>query len=309
MRVAWLLIWGCIMTFELAGLVEQATGAEAGETVFEVKTEPAETTVDLGASTTLTVTVTNVSDTEQKGPELVFDARSVSLQVAGGGAEGYYTRMGEENHQPAPIQEVTWKAGEAKTLEIPFPTVAPGAWTLKGIYRYAEEEAAVGPGTTLTVGGEGKTLHCRIETNRGAMVAELRPDLAVNTVLHFARRVQEGGYDGNVFHRVIEGFMLQGGDPDGTGMGGPGYVLPAEFNAEPHEPGTLSMARRADPDSAGCQFFVCHKRVPHLDRQYTVFGKVVEGLDVVDTIAATKTGRNDRPAEDQVMKTLTLEAK
>ncbi|MDX8405103.1 MAG: peptidylprolyl isomerase [Mariprofundus sp.] len=126
--------------------------------------------------------------------------------------------------------------------------------------------------------------HIRIQTKNGSVVIELYPDTAPNTVANFKSLAGKGYYDGLVFHRVMPGFMAQGGDPDGTGMGGPGYKVKAEFNARKHVRGTLAMARSGDPDSAGSQFYICFAPQPHLDGQYTIFGQVTEGMDVVDQI-------------------------
>ena len=145
------------------------------------------------------------------------------------------------------------------------------------------------------------------------MKAELYPDIAPNTVSNFISLIQENFYDGLIFHRVIKGFMLQGGDPEGSGMGGPGYSIKGEFsrngfkNDLKHTPGVLSMARSMMPNSAGSQFFIMHQTSPHLDGEYAAFGKVIEGMDVVNRIAECKTNYNDRPLEDQVMKTVTVE--
>ncbi|MBP5609271.1 MAG: peptidylprolyl isomerase [Lachnospiraceae bacterium] len=145
------------------------------------------------------------------------------------------------------------------------------------------------------------------------MRAELYPEIAPNTVNNFISLVKKGFYDGLIFHRVIKGFMLQGGDPQGSGMGGPGYSIRGEFshngfkNDLKHTPGVLSMARSMNPDSAGSQFFIMHKTSPHLDGEYAAFGKVTEGLEVVDRIAQVRTDYNDRPAEDQRMKSVTVE--
>ena len=148
----------------------------------------------------------------------------------------------------------------------------------------------------------------------GVMKAELYPEIAPNTVNNFISLINKGFYDGLIFHRVIEGFMLQGGDPEGTGMGGPGYEIPGEFSSNgfkndlKHEPGVLSMARSMMPDSAGSQFFIMHKTSPHLDGEYAAFGKVFEGMDVVERIATTATeAGTDRPYEDQVMEKVTVE--
>ncbi|MBO6112856.1 MAG: peptidylprolyl isomerase [Lachnospiraceae bacterium] len=147
----------------------------------------------------------------------------------------------------------------------------------------------------------------------GEMKGELYPDIAPITVENFKKLADEGFYDGLIFHRVISGFMIQGGDPDGTGMGGPGYSIKGEFelngvkNDLLHERGVLSMARAADPDSAGSQFFVMHKTSPHLDGSYAAFGKILEGLDVLDRIAETETDYNDRPLKEQVIETIIVE--
>ncbi len=126
--------------------------------------------------------------------------------------------------------------------------------------------------------------HVRIRTDKGEILIELYPDDAPDTVANFKKLAASGFYDGLVFHRVIPGFVAQGGDPKGDGTGGPGYRIRAEFNARRHERGTVAMARAADPDSAGSQFYICYDDLPHLDGQYTVFGRVVEGMDVVDRI-------------------------
>ena len=149
--------------------------------------------------------------------------------------------------------------------------------------------------------------------NGDVMKAELYPEIAPNTVNNFISLVKKGFYDGVIFHRVIAGFMIQGGDPKGTGMGGPGYCIKGEFSANgfkndlKHTPGVLSMARTMAPNSAGSQFFIMHKNSPHLDGQYAAFGKVIEGMDVVDKIAETMTDYMDRPFEAQVMKTVTVD--
>ena len=143
--------------------------------------------------------------------------------------------------------------------------------------------------------------------------AELYPEIAPNTVNNFISLVSKGYYDGLIFHRVIRGFMIQGGDPEGTGMGGPGYCIKGEFTANrfqndlKHDRGVLSMARTMAPDSAGSQFFVMHETSPHLDGQYAAFGKVIEGMDIVNKIAETATDFRDRPLEDQVMEGVTVE--
>ena len=145
------------------------------------------------------------------------------------------------------------------------------------------------------------------------MKAELYPQVAPNTVNNFISLVNKGFYDGLIFHRVINGFMIQGGDPEGTGMGGPGYGIKGEFaqngfaNDLKHSAGVLSMARSMMPNSAGSQFFIMHKDAPHLDGAYAAFGKIIEGMDVVNKIAEVATDYSDRPMEDQRMKKVTVE--
>ena len=149
--------------------------------------------------------------------------------------------------------------------------------------------------------------------NGDVIKAELYPEIAPNTVNNFISLINHNFYDGVIFHRVIKNFMLQGGDPDGNGTGGPGYEIKGEFtnngfkNDLKHTPGVLSMARTMIPDSAGSQFFIMHKDAPHLDGEYAAFGKVTEGMDVVDKIACVTTDYMDRPLEDQKMKTVTVE--
>ena len=149
--------------------------------------------------------------------------------------------------------------------------------------------------------------------NGDVMKAELYPDVAPNTVNNFISLVKKGFYDGLIFHRVIAGFMIQGGDPEGSGMVGPGYSIKGEFNYNgvennlKHSRGVLSMARAQHPDSAGSQFFIMHADAPHLDGQYAAFGKLVEGEDVLDSIASIDTDWSDRPRTPQVMKTVTVD--
>lgn len=147
----------------------------------------------------------------------------------------------------------------------------------------------------------------------GVMKLELYPKIAPNSVNNFISLIKKGFYNGVIFHRVIPTFMIQGGDPDGVGTGGPGYHIPGEFAANgfqndlKHTRGVLSMARAQHPDSAGSQFFIIHQDAPHLDGQYAAFGKLIEGEDVLDRIAGTKTNRGDKPVEDQIMDTVTVD--
>lgn len=153
--------------------------------------------------------------------------------------------------------------------------------------------------------------------NGGVIRIELYPELAPNTVHNFISLANKGYYDGLIFHRVIENFMIQGGDPEGTGAGGPGYTIVGEFNTAgfdndlPHDRGVISMARMGGIlyDTAGSQFFIMHKDSPHLDNDYAAFGRVIEGIEVVDQIAAVRTDGADKPREDQVMKKVSVDTR
>ena len=148
--------------------------------------------------------------------------------------------------------------------------------------------------------------------NGGSMTLELYPEIAPITVANFVKLANEGFYDGLIFHRVIAGFMIQGGDPTGTGMGGPGYQIKGEFAANgvnnplKHTRGVISMARSARPDSAGSQFFIMHQNAPHLDGSYAAFGKMTDGFDVLDRIANVPTDWSDKPVKPQKMKSVTI---
>lgn len=149
--------------------------------------------------------------------------------------------------------------------------------------------------------------------NGDTMSAELYPEIAPKTVENFVKLVNEKFYDGLIFHRVIPGFMIQGGDPQGTGMGGPGYSIVGEFSSNgfpndlKHTRGVLSMARAMDPNSAGSQFFIMHQDAPHLDGQYAAFGKLTDGFDTLDKIASTKTNWQDRPKEEQKIQSIVIQ--
>ena len=151
------------------------------------------------------------------------------------------------------------------------------------------------------------------EKTAGTITAELYPEIAPNTVNNFISLINKGFYDGLIFHRVIKGFMIQGGDPDGVGTGGPGYSIKGEFaingveNNLKHTAGVLSMARSMMPDSAGSQFFIMHKDAPHLDGQYAAFGKVTDGMDTVNAIAETETDYSDAPLEPQMIIKVTVD--
>ena len=151
----------------------------------------------------------------------------------------------------------------------------------------------------------------RLTTSLGPINVEFFPEVAPGHARNMIALVRSGFYDGLTFHRIVKGFVIQGGCPNGSGSGGPGYTIPAEFNDRLHEPGVLSMARTSDPNSAGSQFFICLERIPYLDRQYTVFGRVAdkESLEVVKKIGEVRTGSQDRPVEPvEIQKALVTES-
>ncbi|WP_010296047.1 peptidylprolyl isomerase [Clostridium senegalense] len=186
---------------------------------------------------------------------------------------------------------------------------------ISGCTKKQEDKEEVPTVVKSEKGENGKNPIAKIELEDGSVIkAELYPDLAPNTVRNFISLANSNFYDGLIFHRVIKGFMIQGGDPQGDGTGGPGYTIKGEFkengfeqNVLKHEKGVLSMARAQDPDSAGSQFFIMHDTAPHLDDQYAAFGKVVEGLEVVDKIANVETDKNDKPVKEIKIKKITVD--
>jgi peptidyl-prolyl cis-trans isomerase B (cyclophilin B) len=178
-----------------------------------------------------------------------------------------------------------------------------------------EKDVTEPAGEVAPEAGRGKEVAV-IQTTLGSMILEFFEEDAPNHVANFKKLAQERYYDGIYFHRVIPGFMIQAGCPltrdddrSNDGTGGPGFTIDAEFNDRPHKRGTLSMARKSDPNSAGSQFFICHKAQPGLDGQYTVFGRVIDGMDVVDTIANAKRDKKDNPLEKIVMEKVTIETR
>lgn len=164
-------------------------------------------------------------------------------------------------------------------------------------------------GLVFEEGGKPVEYVAILDTDEGPVEIEFLPAKAPNHVRNFLALSQAGFYEGLIFHRCIPGFMIQGGCPEGNGEGGPGYLLKQEFNDTPHERGILSMARAADPNSAGSQFFICVEPARFLDKQYTAFGKVTKGMDVVDRIVVKPTGRQDKPLEPVKIKSVTVKKK
>ena len=219
---------------------------------------------------------------------------------------------------PAPVNEQAEEAGEAEETAETAELETEEATDTEGAGEAAAELAAAGEEAGGTASypevEENPTATITME-NGGEIIIELYPEVAPNTVANFISLVEKGFYDGLIFHRVIPGFMIQGGDPQGTGMGGPGYTIPGEFNSNgfannlAHERGVVSMARSQNPDSAGSQFFIMTADAPQLDGEYAAFGRVIEGMDVVDEIAATERNAADKPLEAQRMESVTVDTK
>ena len=204
----------------------------------------------------------------------------------------------ELRRKPDPV---TGTAAPARRETLRWMPVRAGEYRIDCVYRdlrHIEWKVLVKPAK-----GGARELGARLETTKGPLVVRFLPEAAPNTVATIADLVGRGFFDGLGFHRVIRGFMAQGGDPLGTGEGGPGFTIPAEFSSDPrfaHEPGRLSMARDDDPDSAGSQFFICFKKVPRLDGKYTVFGELVEGKDALERIEAIGAEKDPAPPSEIV---------
>jgi peptidyl-prolyl cis-trans isomerase B (cyclophilin B) len=243
--------------------------------------------VALGDTVRAIVTISNDGDLPARMPLPVLALPSVSLHFLrkpdASNPESFITRIGDEPEQ------VEIAPGSSVSGVIEFPAVEAGELAVTALYRptgrihphFAGTEVERSAPATLTVEGGGATLHARIKTEAGLITLEFFPGIALNHVSSFVELARRGYYNGIKFHRVVPDFVIQGGDPTGTGSGGPGYRLPAEFSNVPHKPGILSMARTQDPHSAGSQFFICTADCPNLDQNYTVFGRVIDGLKAV----------------------------
>lgn len=200
-------------------------------------------------------------------------------------------------------------AQDGKTADTAKSSAAAPARTVQAKPEAAVDPAAPYKGVTFAKGEKPRVV---METSMGKLVLELWPDVAPKHCQSFVYLVNKHFYDSVLFHRIIPGFVIQGGDPQGTGMGGPGYTVPAEFSDTlKHDLGILSMARTPDPNSAGSQFFIClsRERTKNLDKQYSIFGKVVEGLDVVEALGKVQTGTGDRPVTPVMMTKVYMEKK
>jgi peptidyl-prolyl cis-trans isomerase B (cyclophilin B) len=227
-------------------------------------------------------------------PVLVVVLAGVAGTLAGSGVFSSKATAADQAAAPAGTGALT-TAAESESSPATQPQENPMAKQYS-----AEPKMTIDPNKSYTA---------TVETTLGPIKIELYPKIAPHHVNSFVFLAKEGFYDGVIFHRVIPGFMIQGGDPTGTGMGGPGYQLKAEFNSTKHTRGVLSAARSASPDSAGSQFFLMHDVAPHLDGQYTAYGKITDGIEVVDKIAALPTGAQNRPTNPPSIKKITIEEK
>ncbi|MBI5779036.1 MAG: peptidylprolyl isomerase [Planctomycetes bacterium] len=232
-------------------------------------------------------------------------------------------------HNPGQLDRISLAAGAQVQEAFKLPAATLGLWEITAYYQGSNKLFSAEPLKITIVPPKSDKpekptdgeLIAKIETSKGTMKCRFFFNDAPNTVLSFLRQSKKGFYDNLTFHRIMKGFMIQGGDPNGNGSGGPGYCIKGEFNAHRHLRGTLSMARSSqnppiplDNDSAGCQFFICHDAAPKLDNQYTAFGELVEGTDVLDTIANIQTGPNpgnpkemSKPMENVFIKSISLE--
>jgi peptidyl-prolyl cis-trans isomerase B (cyclophilin B) len=252
-----------------------------------VKLELEKSEVNLGDTVRATVTVSNDGDVPARLPKPELWLPSVSLHVTrrpdATEPESHIMRIGGE---PEAVQLAP---GESLSGVIEFPAVEPRGVYIEALYRptgrihpqFIDTSVERSERVPLIVRANGQRMLGRITTEAGVITLEFYPDKALNHVVSFVTLARQGYFNGVSFHRVVPDFVIQGGDPTGSGSGGPGYRLPAEFNDELHKPGILSMARTSDPHSAGSQFFICTADCPNLDRQYTVFGKVIDGMDAV----------------------------
>jgi len=274
----------------------------------------ASTTVPLGETIEATLTLTNASTGTVRIQELVHDVQSLSFRMVQGGTSFEYRRIMHWSHSPRIWEVVDLEPGDSVSEAFRIPAVVPGEVRLAGVYRGAgDEEVGTAPATVrVDAPSPDARVVTRLRTNFGDVVIDLYEHDAPNTVLHFADLVSREFYDGVRFHRLIPGFVLQGGDPLGNGTGDAGYYLPAEFNERPHAASVVSMARGPEPDSAGSQFFICLAPAPHLDGEYTAFGEVVEGFESavrkIEAEVETYEG-SDRIAGDAYIERATLEVR
>ncbi len=268
--------------------------AAAAALVVTLDVESPEVTV--GEPVVAKVTVKNEGDKAATCPALILDEDAVRFLLGSGADQFIYQHKGEKG-----VEDQLLEPGKEASATFEIPTWAAGSLGIEAQVRDAKPSAAGASGTvTVKPGPKGeKETGVKLETSHGPITMKLLPEAAPNTAVHFLARVREGFYDGLTFHRIIPGFMMQGGDPQGNGQGGPGYTLPAEFSKDPafkHVPGRVAMARTPDPDSAGSQFYICFGSPAQLDGAYTVFGEVTDGMDAVKKVENVGS-RSGKPTE------------
>ncbi|MEK7270426.1 MAG: peptidylprolyl isomerase [Planctomycetota bacterium] len=311
-------------------LILPLLGADAGAPADKKDAKPVAVSlaakkaeVVLGEPIELAVTIENRGDAPVSVPKPILSSRSVTFLVTFGKSTFEWKRFIKDVYQVEDPARVPLKPGEKTEAVFAAPSVAAGDYKIRarvdapsGALESAEITVKVKP----RVEGEkekrreARELEAVVETTHGAFRVRLWPERALGTVWNFAELAGKGFFDNTKIHRIISDFMFQGGDPDGTGMGGPGYSIPAEFNDARHEPGVLSMARTDHPDSAGSQFFVCLGSPSFLDGKYTAFGRVSEGTETLDRfvkipVVAGDSGESSVPKEDVRFKRIRLEPK
>lgn len=264
---------------------------------LEVETSIDKDKVAVGEDVVFTVTITNNGTTPRKMKGLTFGKGGLEVAVTMGTGVSpkpihyVYTHIVGDASRPQFPAEETLAPGKSITGSAKVPALVPGVMTLSGILW---GKTKLQKSVSLDVTGKGREVQVKIETSEGDMQARFYTGVAPNTVAHFIRAARDGFYNGLTFHRIIKGFMIQGGDPSGDGTGGPGYNLPAEFNKKLHLRGVLSMARASNPDSAGSQFFIMDGKSPSLDGQYTGFGELVSGKETLAKIVNLPVRSNGR---------------
>lgn len=290
-----------------------AAAATAGGLELKVSTPEGE--IHVGDRVDIALELKNVSDERATVRDLVFDSASVSFDITFLGKTYRHTQWGLQGRQPVKPKEVEIPPGGSLHYTHPFYALQEGEYELNASYRGVTDAVRTDPFKIDVKARDGaKEVTVVIETSMGVIKGNLHADGALNTSLHFASLAREGFYDGVIFHRVIDNFMIQGGDPDGTGRGGPGYAFPDEFDPRLRHsgPGIFSMAN-SGPATNGSQFFITLVPTPRLDfdkepltSKHAVFGKVIEGQDVVAKIGETETGAQDRPINDVVMRSVKI---
>ena len=266
--------------------------------------------VKVGDRVPMKVELKNETAEAIKAPELKFDSGSLSFDIAYGERTFRHTRWGITGRTPVSPKQVEIAAGASLEYTHNFDAVKVGKYTFTANYRGPAGKSIKTEPFDVTVqpNGEAKEVTVVLQTTAGEMHAQFYPDEALNTVLNWVGLARDGYYDGIIFHRVIKEFMIQTGDPQGTGMGGPGYAFPDEFDKSRKHTGAgiLSMAN-SGPNTNGSQFFITLVPTPWLDNKHSVFGKIVMGEEIVAKIGATKTNAQDRPLSELKMEKLTVQ--